>query len=187
MIRSIFFPPNGLPQQNLSAPEILKSLAQAEGLLWVSLERPDSQESEMVLRDLFHFHPLAIEDTYTDEYQPAKVDDFTNYLFLIFHAIQSSQDFQDLQTMEMDLFLGPNYLVTSYNSPNMPPVDAVWRRIERDERVYSNGSDFLCHAVLDALVDDYMPVIDQMDEEIEWLEDQILEKPNPTILEKSSV
>lgn len=184
MIRSIFFPSIGAPQKDLTVPEMQKSLEQADGLLWVSLERPDRIESESILRDVFHFHPLAIEDTYSVDYQPAKVDDFINYLFLIFHAIQPSQDFHDLQTMELDFFLGSNYLVTNYHTQKMPPVDAVWRRIERDERVYTNGSDFLCHAILDALVDDYMPVIDQMDEEIEWLEDQVLEKPNPKILER---
>ena len=184
MIRSIYFPPSGLPQQDLTAAEMIKSLDQADGLLWVSLERPQSVEIETVLSDVFHFHPLAIEDSQTLDYQPAKVDDFSNYLFLIFHAIQPSQDFHALQTMELDFFLGSNYLVTIYHTPIMPPVDAVWRRIERDERVYTNGSDFLCHAILDKLVDDYMPVIDQMDEEIEWLEDQILEKPQPEILER---
>jgi magnesium transporter len=66
----------------------------------------------------------------------------------------------------------------------MPPVEKVWKGIERDERIYSNGSDFLCHAILDALVDDYMPVLDKMDEEIEWLEDRVLSKPEPETLER---
>ena len=184
MIRSIFYPPKGVPQKDLSTAQMLECLNQADGLLWVSLEEPLSTESEMVLHEVFHFHPLAIEDTATIDYQPAKVDDFVQYLFLIFHAIQPTQDFHELETMEIDFFLGPNYLVTSHHSSNMPPVDAVWRRLERDDRVYTNGSDFLCHAILDAMVDDYMPVIDQMDEEIEWLEDQILEKPRPEILER---
>jgi magnesium transporter len=184
MIRSIFYPPKGSPQRDLTPPELLECLNQPDGLLWVSLEKPDSAESDQILRDVFHFHPLAIEDTYTMDYQPAKVDDFVSYLFLIFHAIQPSPDFHNLETMEIDLFLGPNYLVTAYHDPIMPPVDAVWRRLERDERVYTNGSDFLCHAILDALVDDYMPVIDQMDDEIEWLEDQVLARPNPEILER---
>lgn len=184
MIKSIFYPPQGVPQRDLTVPEIRESLKQVEGLLWVSLEQPDSAESELILRDVFHFHPLAIEDTYSETYQPAKVDDFMNYLFLVFHAIHPSPNLEELETMEIDLFLGPNYLVTSYHTPTMPPVDAVWRRLERDERIYTNGSDFLCHAILDALVDDYMPVIDQMDEEIEWLEDQVLSKPNPEILQR---
>jgi magnesium transporter len=66
----------------------------------------------------------------------------------------------------------------------MPPVEMVWNRIEKDQRLLSHGADFLTHAILDALVDDYMPLIDQMDEEIEWLEDRVLEKPNPETLER---
>lgn len=185
MIRSIYFPPQGgLAQRDLSSEQILEALKQIDGLLWISLEMPTPAESDLILRELFHFHPLAIEDTESTNYQPAKVDDFLQYLFLVFHAIDPNQPFHELHTMEIDLFLGANYLLTCHNTPTMPPVAALWRRLERDERVYSNGSDFLCHAVLDVLVDDYMPIIDQMDEEIEWLEDQVLAKPNPDTLQR---
>jgi len=48
----------------------------------------------------------------------------------------------------------------------------------------ANGADFLCHAILDELVDDYMPLLDKMDDEIEWLEDRVLEKPKPETLQR---
>jgi len=56
--------------------------------------------------------------------------------------------------------------------------------MKKDRRIISNGSDFLCHAILDVLVDDYMPLLDKMDEEIEWLEDTVLSKPDPSTLER---
>lgn len=184
MIRSIYFPPQGTRQRDLSQSEMIEALKQPEGLLWVSLEQSDVEDAREILQQTFHFHPLSIEDCQSVDYQPSKVDDFNSYLFMIFHAVSPNPDFRELETIELDLFLGPNYLVSSHHAPQMPPVDAVWKRMERDERVYSNGSDFLCHAILDALVDEYMPILDMMDEEIEWLEDRVLARPDPKILER---
>jgi len=151
--------------------------------VWVSLENPDDAEMA-VLSDVFQFHPLAIEDCQNVGYQPPKVDDFGSYIFLIVHAIHPDHDLTELETHELNVFLGENYLVTVYKGDTLHPIDMVFRKINRDYRLTENGSDFLCHAVLDALVDDYMPVIDQMDDEIEWLEDQVLEKPSPSTMQR---
>ena len=154
-----------------------------EDLLWVSLENPDENEF-LILRDVFHFHPLAIEDCESVGYQPPKVDDFGSYLFLIVHAIHPNQDITQLETHELNLFLGENYLVTVFQGEPLSCVENVFERVKRDERIYRNGADYLCHAVLDSLVDEYLPVIDQMDDEIEWLEDRVLEKPDPKTMQR---
>jgi len=86
--------------------------------------------------------------------------------------------------MELNLFLGENFLVTCYRDPAMPPVEKIWNQLAKDERLYHNGADFLCHAILDVLVDEYMPVIDAMDDEIDFLEDKVLERPEPVILDR---
>lgn len=137
-----------------------------------------------LLRGIFHFRPLAIEDCATTTYQAPKVDDYGSYLFLIVHAIHSNQSAIDLETDELNIFLGPNYLVPSHLQHEMQPVEYVWKRMERDERLYSNGADFLCHAVLDKLVDDFMPIIDELDAEIEELEDRVMAAPRTETLEK---
>jgi magnesium transporter len=184
MIRSICFAKNHPAIRNASAEEIATYLKDKDTLVWVSLENADDQEISMVLKDWFHFHPLPIEDVMSSGYQTAKIDDFLTYIFIIAHAINPDFSLVNLDTMELDLFLGENFLVTCSHQQNMPPVEKVWKMIERDERLYQNGSDFLCHAILDALVDDYMPLIDQLDEEIDWLEDQVLSTPEPKTLER---
>jgi magnesium transporter len=115
-------------------------------------------------------------------YQPPKVDDFGSYIFLIVHAIHPDQNLTNLDTHELNLFLGENYLVTVFKGDILQPIESVFQKIKRDERLTQNGSDFLCHAVLDAMVDEYMPIIDQMDEDIEWLEDLVLSKPHPQVM-----
>jgi magnesium transporter len=155
------------------------------GLLWVILDNPSEEESNQILRDTFQFHPLTIEDAHSQGYQTPKVDDFNDYIFIIAHAlIENHINLEKLDTNELDLFLGKNYIVCSYREEPIQPVDQVWKRLEKDARLGTRGADFLCHAILDALVDDYMPVIDRMDDEIEWLEDQVLEKPQPEIMQR---
>jgi magnesium transporter len=66
----------------------------------------------------------------------------------------------------------------------MPPLRAVWERLERDERPLKQGPDFLCYTVLDQLVDEYLPILDAMDEEIDRLEDEVLAKPKPIVLQR---
>jgi magnesium transporter len=66
----------------------------------------------------------------------------------------------------------------------MLPIEDVIKRLQKDERLLLNGSDFLCHAILDELVDDYMPLLVQTDEEIDWMEDKVLEKPSSKILQR---
>lgn len=183
MIRTILFPANGNFEHNISHEQILDALKHPDDLLWVSLENPDNAEFD-ILRDVFHFHPLAIEDCTNVGYQPPKVDDFGTYLFLIVHAIHPNGDLTNLDTHELNLFLGPNYLVTVFKGDELRPIETVFQRMERDERLHINGADFLCHAILDALVDEYMPVIDQMEEDIEWLEDKVLARPDPLTLER---
>jgi magnesium transporter len=69
--------------------------------------------------------------------------------------------------------------------PQMPPLQAVWERLERDKRLTEQGADFLCYTVLDQLVDEYLPILDVMDEEIDRLEDEVvLVKPKPTVLQR---
>jgi magnesium transporter len=184
MIRSAFFKPKEPVQYLQKTDEIIKKLNSRNGFLWVSLESATEEEIILVLKETFKFHPLSIEDSLSTGYQVSKVDDFIEYLFIIAHAVKPSQDFFALETMELNLYLGKNFLVTCSTESPMSPVERIWDRVEKDFRLSSFGPDFLCHAVLDVLVDEYMPLIDQMESEIEWLEDSVLEKPAPATLER---
>lgn len=185
MIHSIFCPKNAPRQFGLSPEQMTHALQDPKGLLWVSLEGTNEEEVNAVLRDVFHFHPLAIEDCLSDGYQAPKVDIFSDYLFIIVHALQPDFPLDQLDTMELNCFLGSNYLVTSFTCGQMSPVQAVWERLERDERLLEHGADFLCYTILDQLMDEYLPLLDTMDEEIDRLEDEVvLAKPERGVLQR---
>jgi magnesium transporter len=184
MIRSVFCPQNAPRQFDLTPAQMTQALQDPKGLLWVDLEQPTEAEIQTILADTFRFHPLAIEDCLSDGYQAPKVDVFGEYLFIIVHALRPDFPLDHMDTTELNCFLGPNYLVTSFRGQAMSPVQAVWDRLERDERPVERGADFLCYTVLDQLVDEYMPLLDLMDEEVDQLEDEVLVRPKPAVLER---
>jgi len=185
MIHSIYYPPNNeKPQRDIPLNEIPAAMKQPDGLLWLSLENTGNGELTHVLGDIFKFHPLAIEDCQSDGYQTPKVDDFQDYIYIVAQALAPQNGFENLETIEFNLFLGSNFLVTSYKGELMPPVQDVWKLLEKDNRLHNFGSDFLSHALLDHLVDDYMPLLDNMEDEIEALEELVLEKPKPETMER---
>jgi magnesium transporter len=184
MIRSILIDSQGVKNADLSPEQVRTALGDEKSLIWVSLEHPTQEEASSTLHDIFHFHPLAVEDCMNSGYQTPKVDDFGSYIFIIAHAIHCLDDVSQVRTIELNFFLGKNYLVTIHNDDVMPPVEQLWQLMDKDERLINNGSDFLCHSLLDFLVDDYMPVLDKLDDEIEYLEDMLLEKPQPKNLQR---
>lgn len=184
MLRAAFFKANEKTTLLDSVAQIKEHLESNEGFLWVSLESVSDDEILEILRDTFNFHPLAIEDCQSVGFQVAKIDDFSDYLFIITHALNYQSSNDEHATSELDLFLGKNFLVTCYSDPQIPAVEKTWEHVQKDGRIARFGPDFLCHTILDHIVDEYMPIIDEMESEVEWLEDSVIEKPTPETLQR---
>ncbi len=184
MIRNLYIPKSGTLQWDISQDALRSAVADTDGLVWVSLEQPTAEETRAILTELFHFHPLAVEDSESTGFQTPKVDDYGTYLFIVVMALFANHDHQILTSEEFDIFLGQNYVVTSYHSPQMVAVEKLRRRLQRDERLQTNGSDFLCHALIDVIVDDYNGPLETLEDELEALEDRVLDKPLPGTLEQ---
>lgn len=185
MLRSVFRPTDGPLRYDLDLNQMRQALEAGEGLLWVSLEQAGTEEIDAVLGGIFRFHTLTIEDCRSRSYQSPKVDIFDAYLFLVVHGLRPDFPLDRLDTRELDIFLGTHYVVTSHQAAEMPPLDALWRRLDLDERLTRRGADFLCYAILDELVDEFLPLLDQLDEQLDGLGDQaVLGKPSQDLLEQ---
>jgi magnesium transporter len=139
--------------------------------LWVDLLDPTVDETRLVLEQIFRFHPLAIEDAIRDAHVP-KLDDYTNYLFLVFHTIKLGDQPMDLDTFEIDVFLGPNYLITMHEQPR-PTIERCWVKDFHEKHGLARGPAFLLYELLDRQVDGYIPIIDAFEEQLEQLGDAI--------------
>jgi len=176
MIKCAFYlAPDGKLLDQLGIEQIGDFLATGEGLLWVDMEDVTNEDAEL-LSNVFRFHPLAVEDCVSKNIHPPKIDDFEDYLFIIVHGINYHIESDVVETTELALFLGKNYVVTSHDVP-MRSVLSMLDRIRKDGRPMGRGVDFLAHDFVDALVDNIMPTIDEMNDKSATIEAEALQEP----------
>ena len=156
-------------QTTTDLAEIRSALA-TNKRIWVDLERqtPDADE---LLTEVLKLHPLTIEDIWAERSRP-KIDDYDDYLYVIVHGIGAAKR-DRLALVEIDLVIGPNWLVT--HDPAGLVSDDIGTELDHSARVMARGIAWLAHAILDRAVDRYLPVIDQLDAEIEQLENDVLD------------
>jgi len=183
MIRSLYQPTEGSVRTDLPPDELAAALRDPGGLLWLDLVEEPPEVCQPILHDTFGFHPLAVQDALEQAHVP-KVDDWTDYLYLVLHAIAWQESNRErVDTLEVDIFLGPNYLVTHRDQP-VAAVERLWADCQRDERHLRKGATRLLYLLADGLVADYMPVFEQFDLAIDRIEDRIFRTPTSPVLQR---
>ena len=158
-------------------------LQDKNGLLWVDFEATPPQSDEVLLTQVFEFHPLAVDDALQETHVP-KVDDWETYLYIVFNAVAlEKKDDGVLGMLELDVFLGKNYIVTHHDQP-IPAVERVWGSCQRDERHLKYGPDHLLYRLADEVVVNYMLVVEAIDEQIDEVEAEIFGAPASRTLER---
>jgi magnesium transporter len=191
MIRSFAFTTQGrLHSKDMEMFLLPTLLADTNLFLWVDLENPTAEESKLVLEDLFHFHPLSIEDCVmvspspkVEEYTPKEEDKFTPYLFMVIHAVDYSRTDGVFATSELNFFLGKNFLVTFHEKP-IKSVSTVEDRCTRGTMHIARAPDRVAHTLLDAIVENYKPALEELSLEISELEETVLREPGKATLNK---
>ncbi len=153
--------------------EELRALVAEPGVtVWVDIEGV-TKDDEKLLTEVFGLHPLLVEDI-LGEAQP-KLEQHENFVYLIVHGIDPERrEPTDLGTLEMDLLLGPNFVLT-HHTDHMRSIEHVHKRIEKDPSLMQKHPAFVAHAILDHLTDHYLPLMESFDAEIDRLEVQIIQ------------
>src|SRR5881397_1124191 len=184
MIRSFAFTTQGrLHSKNIEMFLMPTLLADTNLFLWVDLENPTPEETKFVLEDVFHFHPLSIEDCVTispspkvEEYTPKEEDKFATYLFMVIHAVDYSRKDGVFATSELNFFLGKNFLVTYHDVP-LRSVQSTEERCLRGTGHIARAPDRVAYTLLDGIVDNYKPALDELSLEIAALEHEAVQTP----------
>jgi magnesium transporter len=137
--------------------------------LWVDLTTPTEEETR-VLGDVFHFHPLAVEDA-RSALQFPKVELYPNYLYLVLHGIDVKKGRAEFATRDIDFFLGRNYLVTVHDGESRT-LSRLRDVCNQHSRILEEGPVALLHRIVDSMVDNYRPVIEGIEDRIGELEEQ---------------
>ncbi len=180
-IKAYYLTPEGELKQDLSEEEIGTAFKSKQGLLWVDISGTTEEDSDFLART-FNFHHLAVEDCISPIIHPPKIDDFGDHLFIVVHGINYAVESDIVETAELNIFLGSNFVVSNHSFP-LYSVDAIKQLVENDGRPMRRGADFLTHALVDILIDNILPTIDKMSDVAEEIEEETIRSPQQTTLE----
>ena len=180
MIRSFVFnqTQGRLISQDLSL-DLLSVVLQDEGVqFWVDCGEVTDDEAKALLDGVFHFHPLAIEDCLAPS-DRAKIEEYEGYIFLVTHAVQFEGG--EFKMVELDMFIGKNFLVTFHRSP-LRCISATIDRVLKNAPTVARAPDRLTYTIMDFLLEAYAPAFEDLSSEISELEKIVLAHPSKKIL-----
>jgi magnesium transporter len=166
-------------QQTAEASDLVGLLASEHQMFWLDLVGPDA-EALRLMKEVFHFHPVAIEDTHNHEQRP-KLEEYSGHLFLIVNPVSMNETFE-LDFRELDVFIGRNFVVTVHPGAE-PIIGQVQDKLAHTNRAQMSVS-YLLYLLLDATVDSYFPIMDGFEEEINTLEDEVFANPRQQTLNR---
>ena len=181
-VRSYYLDDRGAVRTGLSATQMSEALSSGKGLLWVDICETTEADGAL-LSDVFKFHRLAVEDCVETQIHPPKIDDYGNYIFLLVHGINhAASNVEVVETAELAVFIGENYVVSNHNYP-LYSVEAVVHQVESGTRPLERGPAFLAYLLIDALVDNILPTIDRLSDIADEVEEQAITTSNPATLQ----
>jgi magnesium transporter len=141
--------------------------------VWVDLMNPSVEEGKALLADVFNFHELAVEDALSALEYP-KAESYGSFLYIILHRIDFDAPEHCFKTHDVDFFLGHNYLVTIHtgDSRSIQQISAI---CERNSLALGEGPAALMHRIVDSMVDNYRPEIDELSERLDVLEERVFD------------
>ena len=158
------------------AQEPRVEIVEAPGLRWINIERPRSVDMAW-LEEHFEFHPLDYEDIRSRNQRP-KVDEYDDYLFIVLHFPRYDKRVSRLNAAEVDIFVGPDFLITLPNEP-LQPIEYLFERCRTNEEVrediFSKGPGYLLYKIVDDSVDASFPMLAKMGNKLERIEEDIFE------------
>lgn len=164
------------PEELVARAEIVET----EGLRWIHIERPTAADRTWLEERFPQFHPLDYEDI-TSRNQRPKVDEYDDYLFIVLHFPQYDKTVGRLNGVELDLFVGPDYVITLPNDPIQPLTylfDRCQRKDQVREELMGRGAGYLLYKLVDACVDASFPMLRKIGNKLERVEEDIFEGPS---------
>ena len=165
---------NGTKLADIPVSEISDYISRPDAFVWVALQDATPEELEEMQQE-FGLHELAVEDARHGHQRP-KIEEYGASLFSVLHLVEPSlSNPKDINVGEVNIFTGSNY-VLSVRNRSQKGFLGVRERCEREPELLRNGSGFVLYALMDAVVDRYFPILDQMETELETVEKDIFTK-----------
>ncbi|OGA30278.1 MAG: magnesium and cobalt transport protein CorA [Betaproteobacteria bacterium RIFCSPLOWO2_02_FULL_65_24] len=159
---------NGRKLADIPPDEISDYLRRPGCFVWVALADPQPEELTAMQQE-FDLHELAVEDARHGHQRP-KIEEYDEVLFAAIHTVEIEGE--DLRVGEVDVFVGPNYVLSVRHRAKRSLAD-VRSRCEREPQLLKHGAGFVLYALMDAIVDRYFPVLDELEQQLERIEEHM--------------
>jgi magnesium transporter len=178
----------GRVSDDASTRNLAAALRDPGAVFWVDIQKPED-EDYAILDEVFGFHPLAIEDSINRSQRP-KIESYNHvgdacqqgYFYMVIHGAEAPKGARKLKTEELDMFVSERYLLTIHDEP-MSALSPLLARARTDPRIVLDpGIDLLLHQVLDRLVDQYQPILEDLQDTLDELEEEAMSEPTPSLL-----
>lgn len=170
----------GTFDENCLAADISELRLEEDNVIWADVTDPTSEDFDELAEE-FGFHRLSIEDC-RSEHQRPKIEEYAGYYFIVLYEAQLSGPQDHLELRELNIFFGKNYLVTVHSRPIRATVTAARLWHEWGDRA-DLGAGLLTYLLIDAIVDDYLPLLDIISERMDDLEDSIFGEWRAQVIE----
>lgn len=158
----------------IDVAEISDYVQRPDCLVWVALRDPSDSELERMQQE-FGLHELAVEDAHHGHQRP-KIEEYGDSLFVVLHTLEKRDG--EIHTGEVNVFVGPNYVLSVRNRCEQE-FQSVRRRTERESELLRHGAGYVLYALMDAVVDRYFPVLEDLEDELDEIERRIFAENSP--------
>jgi magnesium transporter len=156
-----------------SLAETFSALRQRpDGMAWIGLYRPDVDELNSLAAE-FDLHPLAVEDAITAHQRP-KLERYGRTLFVVLRAARYLDAVEEVEFGELHMFIGPDFVITVRHAES-PDLSVVRKRLEIEPSLLARGTEAVLYAILDAVVDGYLPVVAGIENDVDEIETQVFD------------
>ena len=173
---------DGAFSADLTPAQLREEIAHGTGNVWVDIDATDHGQVSK-LESLTALHPLALEDA-LNPVSRGKIEEYNGFLFMVIRGVRfhaETDDPYDLETFNIACFLGRNFLITVHHGQSESVTGAV-DRLVRNPELLRRGPDRMMHLIMDASVDAYFPLLDQIDEFVDGLEARVFERFDDVVL-----
>lgn len=166
---------SGRLREDVNLEDLPEYLANKGALVWCDIHSTEGGQNGpygRLLSEIFGFDDLTIEDCFTRSHLP-KVDVYEEYLFMALFSFHLSEKRRRVETVEVDMYLGDNYVVCVHPRP-LRELGRVRRRLLMGDEFVSSSPANVAHTVLDAVVDEYLPIMNRLSAMVDGIEDELL-------------
>ena len=182
MIQVIAFNGDEIVEEPVDDVDQLSHVLDETMVTWINVDGLGDANTIRKIGERFGLHSLALEDV-INVHQRAKVEPYSDHLFIVTRQIVLTAS-EHLESEQITIFLGKNYVVTFQQRPG-DCFDSVRERIRASRgRIRSVGADYLAYALIDAVIDSYFPVVEKFADHLEELEDQVAMRQSPDVIDR---